>query len=284
MEQKLLIGKIPFTNLFPIFHVLQNVCDCKDYELVEGYPSDLNRMLRHGEIEVSPSSSIEYLRDTDGYTFIDGHSISSAGPVESILLFSRRPIESLDGHEVFVTHRSETSTALLNIIFREFYKIRCDLKVTGKPTNQALYIYPAYLSIGDEALLTANRAQKVHVDITGQDYRLCTIDHNVFYIYDLGDLWYKNTGLPFVFALWIAKKNLPEAKRILFEKFKDDLDRSKHLAMKNLPHIAKVSGLPMHPDKLVKYWNRISYDFKEEHGKGLQLFGEHLRKLDLLTV
>jgi len=88
-EQKLRIGKIPYANLFPIFYILENECDCSEYEFVEGVPSAVNRMLRMGEVDVSPSSSIEYLRHSDEYAIVENHSISSMATVGSIILLSR---------------------------------------------------------------------------------------------------------------------------------------------------------------------------------------------------
>ena len=121
-EQKLRIGKIPYANLFPIFYILERECDCSGYEFIAGVPSALNKMLRTGEVDVSPSSSIEYLRYSNQYEIIDNHSISSIGPVGSIILLSRKPIEELNGLPVLTSSQSETSVGLLRIIFERFYK------------------------------------------------------------------------------------------------------------------------------------------------------------------
>jgi|Deesub1362A_J573_1020465.scaffolds.fasta_scaffold00004_110 chorismate dehydratase len=281
MKQKLRIGKIPYANLFPVFYVLEDECDCKDYEFIEGFPSALNRMLRENQVDISPSSSIEYLRNENTYTFIQGHSISSKGSVESILLFSRTPLEELDNKEVFVTHQSETSIALLEIILKKFYSINCDIRTSTMPAEKALVSYTAYLSIGDEALITANKAHEASFE---KDYRILEINNQSFYTYDLGHLWHKNTNVPFVYALWIARKNLPEEKKELFERFKKDLNYSLHSAMKKLPDIAKVSPLKnvIPPDRLVSYWKGISYDYSDEHKKGLRLFQNYLKELGLL--
>lgn len=265
MGEKLRIGEIPYLNLLPIFHVLKKERDTGGYEFIEGVPSAVNRMLREGEVDISPSSSIEYLRDD--YALLDGHSISSRGPIKSILLFSRMPIPSLDGREVAVTSQSETSTALLEIVLKKFYGLRSSLRVTDAPLDRALETHPAYLSIGDEALIEAQRKEGGNINI-----------------YDLGELWFRQTGLPFVFALWIAGRGLPERKRELFDKFKRDLDHAKGRAMDMLPEIAESSPLRtiIAPDRMVEYWRGIDYGLEEEHRKGLELFGDYLRELGLL--
>ncbi|MBI3591977.1 MAG: menaquinone biosynthesis protein [Nitrospirae bacterium] len=124
-NQKLKIGKIPYANLFPIFYTLERGCDCSSYEFVEGVPSRLNKMLHAGEIDISPSSSIEYIKNQSLYRIIDNHSISSKGPVGSISLFTAKPVAELNGAVIYVSSQSETSVALLDIILRRFYGVQC---------------------------------------------------------------------------------------------------------------------------------------------------------------
>jgi len=271
MKPPLKIGKITYTNLFPIFYMLEKEGKRPEYEFIGGFPSILNKMLRHGEIDISPSSSIEYLRHRDHYIIIDGHSISSKGPIGSIFLLSRRPIEELKGKTVLTTSQSETSVALLDIILKKFYGVECLLNPTDKPLDSVLKEAEAYLTIGDEAFV-AKRT------VTGMR------------IYDLGDLWYRNTGLPTIFALWIVRKDCLTEKPELLERFIYDLNKAKRLAMENLDEIAQAlrplllgrHSLIVTEEELISYWKGISYDFGEEHGKGLDLFGKHLLELGLL--
>ncbi|MEK6527707.1 MAG: MqnA/MqnD/SBP family protein, partial [Nitrospirota bacterium] len=95
-NKKLLIGKIPYANLFPVFYYLENKCSHSNYKFVSGVPSGLNKLLRNGKIDISPSSSIEFLKYKDKYSIIPWLSVSSSGPIGSIFLFSTLPIESLN--------------------------------------------------------------------------------------------------------------------------------------------------------------------------------------------
>ncbi len=265
------IGKIAYTNLFPIFYMLEKG-NLSEYEIIDGFPSALNRMLRNEEIDISPSSSIEYLRYPDKYSIIEDHSISSKGPVRSIFLFSRTPIESLDGTTILTSSQSETSVVLLDIILKKFYKIECDLRPANGLLDLVMSGEAACLLIGDDAL----RAKKT---VTGM------------YVYDLGDLWYENTGLPFVFALWIARKDCSTKKAELFERFVHDLNMAKESAMNNLNEIAKEwklvllnrYSLSVTEEELIFYWRGISYDFSDEHKKGLEMFRKYSEELGLLN-
>ena len=279
------IGNFPYSNLFPIFYMLQRECDCSKYEFSEGVPSVLNQMLRNDEIDISPSSSIEYLRHKNKYALIKNHSISSKGPVGSILLLSRRPIVELKGKTILVSSQSETSVALLGIILKKFYETECSLKATDEPLDSLINKAEAYLAIGDDAL----RANKT---ILNFKFQMSNKDPNssLFHIYDLGDLWYKNTGLPFVFALWIVRRDCLKEKAELLNSFIRDLYHAKELALQNLDKIAQALRpllrsrylLDMTEEELISYWKRISYDFTEEHEKGLKLFRKYSEELGLL--
>lgn len=253
--------------------MLENECDCSAYEFVEGVPSTLNRLLRQGKIDISPSSSVEYLRHKDRYTIMDGHSISSTGPIGSILLFSRKPIETLDGSTVLASSQSETSVALLDIILKKFYVIDCQLKATNEPLQKALETYPAYLLIGDDAL---NAVAGYKLQATSKNSRI--------YVYDLGDIWHKNTGLPFVFALWIVRKDCCTDRPLLIARFKKDLDTAKIKALKSLKIIARESPLKniLSEGEIFSYWQEISYDLDDEHKNGLELFRKYAKELKLL--
>ncbi|MBI5203691.1 MAG: menaquinone biosynthesis protein [Nitrospirae bacterium] len=270
-EHKLKIGRIPYANLFPIFYMLEKECDCSRYEFIEGVPSSVNRMLRDGQVDVSSCSSIEYLRNMDKYDFIEGHSISSIGPVGSIMLFSSKPIEALDGHTILTSSQSATSVALLEIILAKSFKVKCNLK----PAKLAQGCVPpdveAYLLIGDDALKAVNY------------YRTRAIK-KPFFIYDLGDLWHKYTCLPFAFALWIYKKDCCKEKMELLEKFKDDLNKAKNLALKNFKEIASKSPLRkvLTEGELIAYWKNVSYAFGTEHKKGFELFRKLSEELGLI--
>ncbi|NOZ25664.1 MAG: menaquinone biosynthesis protein [Nitrospirae bacterium] len=251
------IGRIPYANLYPIYSRLEKASGGK-YEFIDGVPSDVNRLLREGLIDISPSSSVEYLRRPEKYILIEGHSVSSEGPVGSILLFSRVSLGALDGRTVLYTRQSETSVALLRIVLSKFYGQRCTLESSERPLKEALGEHAAYLLIGDDALREARGR-------TG------------LFIYDLGEIWHGETGLPFVFALWMANKSRGAA----VGSFRAALDEAKDEALGNLPEIARTCPLRrwLSEERLVEYWRRLSYGFDEHHRRGLELFGRYIEEM-----
>jgi len=265
-NNKLRIGKIQYANLFPIFHYLDRRCDISRYTFVKGVPSHLNKLLREDELDISPSSSIEYLRNKSKYLLLPCFSISSFGPIRSILLFSKYPLNELDGKLIAVSSESETSSILLKIILKDFLSLNCKFKsVNERSVRKTLSTFSAILHIGDTALVEAKK-------LSSSDN-----PHAVPKIYDLGELWYKYTGLPFVFALWVVKNKTIQLKKELVKALSDDLIDAKKYAVSSLSSIAKEAPQRkwFSEKELVEYWKLISYDFTEKHLEGLKLFDKY---------
>ncbi len=281
--EKLIIGRIPYANLFPLFYYLDRECDNSAYKFIRGVPSKLNKMLRHGEIDITPSSSIEYLRNRNKYLILPWFSISSYGPINSILLFSKFPLNELGGKTIAVSSESETSTALLRIILREFLFLKSGFRPTNRRSvKNILSSSPAVLLIGDTAMIEAKKAAAVSgVRVADRipNPGLRNPDSSLF-IYDLGELWYEFTGLPFVYALWVVRKKSLSQKSELIRKLSHDLINAKKYAVKRFPLIAGEAPQKewISRKELVDYWKIISYDFTGKHLDGLKLFEKYALK------
>lgn len=259
------IGQIDYANCVPIFTMLRERFNCTGYRFVTGIPAELNAMLSRGEIDVSPSSSIEYGKSSDRYLLLPDLSISSVGPVKSVFLFSRVPIEDLGGTQIALTTESDTSVNLLRIILARRYGFSNDFVRCPAPLRDALQDFPAMLLIGDAALCSASQ------------------QHDLF-VYDLGELWYEFTGLPFVFALWIIRCEAAEKRRGEVRGLLADLLAAKELARANYDALSLESpSCPWLPRaELAAYWHNISYDLTPDHIAGLRLFFHHAANLGIL--
>ena len=282
MPEPLRIGRISYLNLLPIFMSLEDMRLTDRYEIIEGYPSQLNRMLRDGELDISPSSSIEFLRDRASYQYLRGHSISSRGAIRSILMFSRVPIEDLAEHEIMVTHQSETSVALLRVILGKFYAMDCSIRVTDEPFYEALRRHSAYLTIGDDALRAIHGASVLDVEKPGNCHAICSVSHQVFYVYDMGELWKLNTGLPSVYALWTYRQGLPEDKLELIGALKKDLDEAVRRTTLNMEELAARCDVGLPAEYIVSFWKGITYGLPEDCLEGLELFDKYLHETGIL--
>jgi len=267
-SNKLKIGRIPYANLFPIFHYLEKDCNSAGYKFVKGVPSKLNKMLRDGELDISASSSIEFLMNKDKYRILPWSSISSEGTIRSILLFSKFPIHELNRKEIALSSESETSIVLLKIILREFLSLQCKFtSVNHRSISTTLSSFSAVLHIGDTAMREAKKVE-------------AGAGNGSIHIYDLGELWDEYAGCPFVFALWIARKESVEHKKELFSRLSSDLINAKKYICKQFPLIARHAPQKewLSEKELVDYWKMISYDFTEKHLEGLRLFEKYAKE------
>ncbi|MGE5247693.1 MAG: menaquinone biosynthetic enzyme MqnA/MqnD family protein [Verrucomicrobiota bacterium] len=256
------VGRIPYANLVPIFHALQGTDALEGTAFVEGHPSELNRLLRSGQVDVSPSSSIEYAMRPDRYLLCPGISISCRSRVMSVLLLSNGPLRELPPDPIAVTGTSDTSVILLEILLREFLGRRNALLRTDLSPEQALRKFPAYLAIGDEAIRAS-------------------VNRTAPCITDLGEWWKRETGKPFVFALWIAARAAWEdPRRDRLARFAEALTVAKRAVQAAIGRGEYPWGGPAWiPARFREaYWHCLSYDLDEE-AEGLNLFFRMAEKI-----
>ncbi len=259
------IGQIGYANVTPIFTTLMQNFPTASYQFVRGVPSHLNALLARGEIDLCPSSSIEYAKSPDSYYLLPDLSISSVGPVQSVLLFSRVPLNELDGCTVGLTTDSDTSVNLLRILMSRSYGLANRFERTSLPLNKALETFPAILLIGDAALRGNMAGEGKHV-------------------YDLGEEWFRFTGLPFVFALWIVRREAVEGKHGEVATLLSNLRAAKRIAYESYDAIAATCEEErwMGRERLVDYWRCISYDLSPFHVQGVKEFFRYAAEMGIL--
>jgi chorismate dehydratase len=245
-----------------------------DARLVDGVPSALNRLMAAGALDVSVVSAVEYARDADRYLLLPDLAITSDGPVRSVLLFSDAPAPELAGRDVVVSTSSMTSVALLELLFDGVWRARPrfvpgDAEVAdlagferggaGAPPR------PARLVIGDAALLL--RAGPRAADASAPaPYR---------HVYDLGAEWKRWTGLPFVFAVWVAQRSAPVAEALGVHAA---LLRSRDWGLAHLGELAAqahaATGVPR--SVCAEYLGGLDYRLGPAHLAGLTEFFNRL--------
>lgn len=188
------LGRIPWINCYPIYGAVDRGLVSMPADLVTGTASELNDLLAAGELQVSVVSAVEYARNAAAYHLLPDLAISCDGPVHSVALFSKRPVEQLTGATVLVSASSRTSVLLLELLCRHRWAVDPRFATVRAEavdlTALAQLPHEAVLVIGDAALLLD--ARKVY------PFRI-----------DLGEAWKDWTGLPFVFAVWAARRAQP---------------------------------------------------------------------------
>jgi chorismate dehydratase len=196
------VGRIPYVNCYPVYGAIDRGIVPLNAELVDGVPTALNARMAAGSLDVSVVSAVEYARDWERYLLLPDLAISCDGPVRSVMLFSDRPAERLSGQKVLVSSSSMTSVFLLEMLFEhvwhakpEFVPGDAEAADLATASNDGVV---ARLVIGDAALMLAAGA----------------LPSPFSHRYDLGAVWKEWTGQPFVFAVWVANRNVPAAQAL----------------------------------------------------------------------
>lgn len=259
------IGRIDYTNVWPVFHYFdEKALGCRA-EIVPAMPAALNRKLKQGVIDVAAISSFAYGQSADQYLLLPDLSVSALGRVQSILLFMKRPLEQVLNGKVALTTTSATSVNLLKIILEKFYG--------GKPTYEDVEPKLEHmLERADAALLIGDHAIRASWQRHG--YR----------VIDLGEEWHRLTGRWMTFALWAVRRETallrPETIRDVYEGFRKS---KKAFAADPEPVIRKamtqIGGTAAY---WKGYFGRLYHGFGQEQLTGLQLYFHYARELGLM--
>ncbi|MEO8337386.1 MAG: menaquinone biosynthesis protein [bacterium] len=255
------VGRIPYINCYPVYGAIDRGILSLDAQLVDGVPTKLNHAMAAGTLDVSVISAVEYARDAARYLLLPDLAISCDGPVRSVMLFSRRPAESLGGARVLVSRSSMTSVALLRLMFEEVWRtepqfIPSDAEVSDL-VRAGAEAHEARLIIGDAALMLTSGASELAADYP--------------YVYDLGSVWKEWTGLPFVFAVWVAQRTTPVAGSLAVHA---QLIQSRDWGLEHLDQLAgqAASATGVSRPKALEYLSGLDYGLRYEHLAGLTAF------------
>jgi chorismate dehydratase len=261
------VGRIPYINCFPVYGAIDRGLVKLEGELVTGLPSALNAQMAAGELDVSVVSAVEYARDARRYVLLPDLAISCDGPVRSVLLLSHRPAAELGGRRVIVTRSSMTSVALLELLFDQVWRARPefipgDAELTDVDSFDR-EPHDARLVIGDAALLMGQR------DPAGAGGNAESRGYS--FVYDLGTEWRTWTGLPFVFAVWVARRAVPVARSLGVHAA---LIASRDWGLAHLEelskHAARQTGVPREVCRA--YFEGLDYGFGYPYLAGLTDF------------
>jgi chorismate dehydratase len=277
LKRPLRLGAISFINTLPLYHGFCGDTD-HDVHIQHEVPSELNRLMLAGELDISPVSSAFYLQHKSRFTLLPALSVSSFGAVESVVFVSSTPwgpaLKELS--HIAVPSSSATSIALLRwLLWKATGKDLGNRFVSYPATqvDQALETYGNALIIGDEALVRVNQTRNT----------------TLHYI-DLASLWTKTyfPEVPFVFAVWIAQTHWYESHQDKAHRVINLLNQTR---INNLATSASREGIiqkaqqhrNLPSDCLERYFTQcLNFEFGPDHQKALELFEEALTQLPLL--
>lgn len=235
------ISVVSYLNSKPFIHGLDKNSR-PEWEVSLDIPSECARKLISGEADLGlvPVASLLAIPD---YQIVSPYCIGAVGKVDSVKLYSEVPVEKIEN--VLLDYQSRTSVNLVQVLARELWKI------SPSWTNSVS---------GFESQISGTTAAVVIGD------RTFSLNGKFRYEYDLSEGWQSLTGLPFVFAVWAARKKMsPETEATFTEALRHGLA--------NIEEVVKYNS-PLYPEVDVNaYLTRsINYNLDMEKRKAIELF------------
>jgi len=268
VPERLRVGKVSFINTLPIFYPLESGAVRHDFQIIDGVPFQLNALLAAGKLDLGLVSSVEYARRFEKYLLLPDLSISCKTQVCSVLLLTRVDLEELDGQEILLTPKSDTSVALLKLLFSRRFSLRPRYRVADYhlPDSRWPDGAAAVLAIGDDALrLRKNPEVKLALD--------------------LGAAWHEWTGRSFVFAVWALRRDTLAQKDGVLHEAHATLLEAREYGLHHLDQISESFGgcSWFSQGECAQYLRTIEYDLNADKQAGLKLFLDMLYEMGELN-
>jgi chorismate dehydratase len=186
MERKIRVSAVSYLNTIPFIYGIQQDKDLlSQVSLRLEYPSKCSDLLKSGKVDLGlvPVAEIPHINDAE---IISDYCIGAEGKVNTVMLYSDCPLNEI--RSIALDYQSRTSVMLTKVLVKNFWNIDVEYKETFEGYIQSIGGTNAGVVIGDRAF-----------DLNGK----------FLYQYDLSEEWFKYTGLPFVFACWVANTSLP---------------------------------------------------------------------------
>ena len=237
---------VSYLNTRPLLLGMEQSPFKERIELMKAYPAQIAQALLDDTIDIGlvPVAVMPLLKHPQ---LVSKYVIGTEGEVASVALFSQVPMDQIE--KVYLDYQSRTSVALAKILFKQFWKKEVEfLNATEGYINQ-IHGNTAGIIIGDRALVNLDKFE---------------------HIYDLGLAWKAYSGLPFVFAAWVANKPIPL-------EFMEAFDAANGYGLSHLEDvIALIPAIEQVYDLHKYYTENISYELTPEKKAGLGKFLEAL--------
>ncbi|RZF62066.1 menaquinone biosynthetic enzyme MqnA/MqnD family protein [Sphingobacterium corticibacterium] len=176
--RKIAVSAVSYTNTLPFLNGIRNSDVINVIDLSVDYPSECARKVIENEVDMGiiPIAALAKLSD---YQIVGDYCIGSNGAVDSVFIFSEKPINEIE--TLLLDKQSRTSNGLAQILLKHYWKKDIQVLTEGQAD--------AHVLIGDRTFGKKS---------------------NVPFAYDMGYYWKEMTGLPFAFAVWVANKRLPD--------------------------------------------------------------------------
>lgn len=250
------LGLVSFLNVAPLRYPLVKNRIEHNFEIVSNIPSTIAKWLDNNQIDIGLIPIFEYLRSKT-HRIIPDVSISSTGPVKTVVLHHRCPLRDIK--RVFLDRASRTSAALTKIILKLKYKANPEYKRYNPMLEFPDGPNDAALVIGDRGFLPPPPGYQT---------------------LDLGREWKEFTNLPFVYAVFAVRDGFQ------INKEGEALRKAKEFGLANMTEIAQWEAQRSHIDEAAcRFYleKNIDFNLSNEHIKGVKEFINAARDINILN-
>jgi chorismate dehydratase len=261
---RLRVSAISYLNTAPLMWDFENPPQCdelkREFDVSYTLPSSCASALREGSVDIGIIPVAAYA-SIPGLIVIPNVAIAADGPVRSILLVSKKPLDEIKS--VALDSSSRTSAALVRILFQFFYGRKPSYHEVAPNLEKMLAQHDSALLIGDSAL-QVNRAQ--------------------YQTWDLSEEWRRLTGKPFVFAFWAIRERSVSSQRLQYvaHVFQQSRDSGLSQTPVLVQNWASKLGLPSESIRAYLTQN-IHYHLETKFIEGMKLFFRYAAESGLLS-
>ncbi|MCX4828662.1 menaquinone biosynthesis protein [Streptomyces sp. NBC_01016] len=256
------VGHIQFLNCMPLYWGLARTGSLLDFELTKDTPEKLSEQLVNGDLDIGPITLVEFLKAADDLVAFPNLAVGCDGPVMSCVIVSQVPLGQLDGRRVALGSTSRTSVRLAQLLLAERFGVQPDYYTCPPDLGLMMQDADAAVLIGDAAL-RANLHDAPRLGLQ---------------VHDLGALWKEWTGLPFVFAVWAARKEYVEREPEITQKVHEAFLASRDLSLEEVTKVAEQAARWEVFDEriLEEYFTTLDFRFGPAQLEGVTEFARRV--------
>lgn len=247
--KKIKISAVSYTNTKPFLYGINHSPNILNkIELSLDAPADCAQKLIDNVVDIG-LIPVAAVLNIPNWEIISDYCIGAVGAVNSVFIFSNCKIE--DVTTLQLDPQSRSSNNLAKVLLKNYWKLDPQLVTNADDYGASADATTAFVQIGDRTFGKKDRYN---------------------FVYDLAEEWQKFTGLPFMFAGWIANKAIPED-------FIDEFNAALKLGLDNRAELFKE--LPVYDDFDVEDYlmHKIDFEVTPEKKEAMQLFLNYITKL-----
>ena len=258
------VWHIQFLNCVPIYWGLMRSGALLDVDLTKADPDALNDALVRGDLDIGPISLVEYLRNHENLLLLPDMAVGSDGPVLSVNIVHREPLDTLDGKTVALGSTSRTGVMLARMLLADKYGVTPTYVRRAPDLAAMLDEADAAVLIGDVALRAMYEAPRQGLTVT-----------------DLGAAWREWSGLPMVFAVWAVRRDFAVTHPGLVKGVHEAFMRSREITMQELDIVAEQASQwePFDAATLAGYFRVLDFSLGVRQVAGLREFAARAARL-----